>query len=153
MIDCQREDDKRRRIFIDPLLLRDAAKIGSSIGLPGSLPTNCRHGVNFQPQRGTFGGDLQTSLSSTDSRSESTCRPILYKSSSIVNGMRRHDHVTLSVTRHSAAEFYDYRNLLVCQCHAGTSAGFWLGGQCPLAAWGEDNFKNLTTKWCILKYI
>jgi len=73
MIDCQREDDKRRRIFIDPLLLRDAAKIGSSI--PGSLPTNCRHGVNFQPQRGTFGGDLQTSLSSTDSRSESTCRP------------------------------------------------------------------------------
>jgi len=35
----------------------------------------------------------------------------------------------------------------------GTSAGFWLGGQCPLAAWGEENFENLTTKWCILKYI
>jgi len=26
------------------------------------------------------------------------------------------------------------------------------GCQCPLAAWGEDNFENLTTKWCILKY-
>jgi len=36
---------------------------------------------------------------------------------------------------------------------AGTSAGFWLGGQFPLAAWGEENFENLTTKWCILKYI
>jgi len=36
---------------------------------------------------------------------------------------------------------------------SGTSAGFWLGGQCPLAAWGEENFENLTTKWCILKYI
>ena len=35
----------------------------------------------------------------------------------------------------------------------GTSEGFWLGGQCPLAAWGEENFENLTTKWCILKYI
>ena len=35
----------------------------------------------------------------------------------------------------------------------GTSAGFWLGGQCPLAAWGEENSGNLTTKWCILKYI
>jgi len=33
------------------------------------------------------------------------------------------------------------------------SAGFWLGGQCPLAARGEENFENLTTKWCILKYI
>ena len=33
------------------------------------------------------------------------------------------------------------------------SAGFWLGGQCPLAAWGEENFENLATKWCILKYI
>ena len=29
----------------------------------------------------------------------------------------------------------------------GTSAGFWLGGQCPLAARGEENFENLTTKW------
>ena len=36
---------------------------------------------------------------------------------------------------------------------AGTSAGFWLGGQCPVAAWGEENFENSTTKWCILKYI
>ena len=36
---------------------------------------------------------------------------------------------------------------------SGTSAGFWLGGQSPLAAWGEENFENLTTKWCILKYI
>jgi len=25
--------------------------------------------------------------------------------------------------------------------------------QCPLAAWGEQIFENLTTKWCILKYI
>jgi len=33
------------------------------------------------------------------------------------------------------------------------SAGFWSGGQCPLAAWGEENFENLTTKWCIMKYI
>jgi len=31
------------------------------------------------------------------------------------------------------------------------SAGFWLGGQCPLAVRGEENFENLTTKWCILK--
>ena len=30
--------------------------------------------------------------------------------------------------------------------HTGTSAGFWLGGQCPLAAWTEENFENLTTK-------
>ena len=29
------------------------------------------------------------------------------------------------------------------------SAGFWLGGQCPLAAWGEENFENLATKWCM----
>jgi len=35
----------------------------------------------------------------------------------------------------------------------GTSVEFWLGGQCPLATWGEENFENLTTKWCILKYI
>jgi len=35
----------------------------------------------------------------------------------------------------------------------GTSAGLWLGGQCPLAAWGKEKFENLTTKWCILKYI
>jgi len=35
----------------------------------------------------------------------------------------------------------------------GTSAGFWLGGRYPLAAWGEDNFENLTTKWCIREYI
>jgi len=35
------------------------------------------------------------------------------------------------------------------QC-PGTSAGVWLGDQCPLAAWGEE---NLTTKWCILKYV
>ena len=33
------------------------------------------------------------------------------------------------------------------------SARFWLGGQCPLAAWGEENCQNLTKKWCILKYI
>jgi len=26
-------------------------------------------------------------------------------------------------------------------------------GVSPLAAWGEENFENLTTKWCILKYI
>jgi len=26
-------------------------------------------------------------------------------------------------------------------------------GQCPLAARSEENFENLTTKWCILKYI
>ena len=32
-------------------------------------------------------------------------------------------------------------------------AGVWLGGQCPLAARGEVNSENLTTKWCILKYI
>jgi len=41
------------------------------------------------------------------------------------------------------------------QC-SRASAGFWLGGyggQCPLAAWGEENSENLTTKWCILKYI
>jgi len=24
-------------------------------------------------------------------------------------------------------------------------------GQCPLAAWGEEIFENLTKKWCILK--
>ena len=35
----------------------------------------------------------------------------------------------------------------------GTSAGFWLGGQCPLAALSEEYFENLTTKWCTLKYI
>jgi len=35
----------------------------------------------------------------------------------------------------------------------GTSAGFWLGRQCPVAAWGEENLENSTTKWCILKYI
>ena len=34
-----------------------------------------------------------------------------------------------------------------------TSAGFWLGGQCPIATCGEENFENLTTKRCILKYI
>ena len=34
-----------------------------------------------------------------------------------------------------------------------TSAGFSLEGQCPLAAWSEENFENLTMKWCILKYI
>jgi len=28
-----------------------------------------------------------------------------------------------------------------------------LGGQWPLATWGEENSENLTTKWCILKYI
>jgi len=33
-----------------------------------------------------------------------------------------------------------------------TFAGFWLGGRCLLAAWGEENFENLTTKWRILKY-
>ena len=33
------------------------------------------------------------------------------------------------------------------------SAWLWLGGQCHLAAGGEENFENLTTKWCILKYI
>ena len=27
------------------------------------------------------------------------------------------------------------------------------GSQCPLAACGEENFENLTTKRCILKYI
>ena len=58
-------------IYRSAFATRYAAKIRSSI--PGSLPTNCRHSVNFQPQRGTFGGDLQTSLSSTDSRSEWTC--------------------------------------------------------------------------------
>jgi len=26
-------------------------------------------------------------------------------------------------------------------------------GSMPLAAWGEENCENLTTKWCILKYI
>jgi len=26
------------------------------------------------------------------------------------------------------------------------------GGQYPLAAWGEENFENLTTKWSVLKY-
>ena len=36
---------------------------------------------------------------------------------------------------------------------SGTYAGFGLGGQCPLAAWGQENFEYLTTKWCILKYI
>ena len=35
----------------------------------------------------------------------------------------------------------------------GTFAGFWLGGSMPLAARGEENCENLTTKWCILKYI
>ena len=35
---------------------------------------------------------------------------------------------------------------------ARTSEGFWLGGQCPLAAWSEKFLENLTTKWCILKY-
>jgi len=36
-----------------------------------------------------------------------------------------------------------------------TSAWLWLGpgSQCPLASWGEQNFENLITKWCILKYI
>jgi len=32
----------------------------------------------------------------------------------------------------------------------GTSAGLWLGGSMPHAAWGEE---NLITKWFILKYI
>jgi len=27
------------------------------------------------------------------------------------------------------------------------------GGQCPLAARGEENWENVATKWCILKYI
>ena len=35
----------------------------------------------------------------------------------------------------------------------GLPTWFWLGDQCPLAAWGEENFENFTTKWCILKYI
>ena len=29
---------------------------------------------------------------------------------------------------------------------SGTSAGFWLGGQCPLAAWDEEHFENLTIR-------
>ena len=37
--------------------------------------------------------------------------------------------------------------------YPGTSARFWLGGQCPVAAWNEENFENLTTTLCILKYI
>ena len=54
----------------------------------------------------------------------------------------------------SVAEYLYYRGVFATRrwwC-AGTSAGFWLGGQCPLAAWEEENFENLTTKWCILKY-
>ena len=35
----------------------------------------------------------------------------------------------------------------------GRPQEFGQGGQCPLAAWGEESFGNLTTKWCILKYI
>ena len=35
----------------------------------------------------------------------------------------------------------------------GTSAGFWLGGQCPLAAWDDKNLENFTMKRCILEYI
>ena len=34
-----------------------------------------------------------------------------------------------------------------------TSAGFWVRGSMPPAAWGGENLENLTTKWCILKYI
>jgi len=37
------------------------------------------------------------------------------------------------------------------RCRPGTSAGFWLGGSVPPVA--RENFENLTTKWCILKYI
>ena len=59
------------------------------------------------------------------------------------------------VTSHPANDrvlCFDEQGVSVTLC-AGTSAGFWLGGQCPLAARGEENFENLTTKWCILKYI
>ena len=45
------------------------------------------------------------------------------------------------------------KNWVWVTTNSGTSAWFWLGGQCPLAAWGKENFENLTTKWCILKYI
>jgi len=48
---------------------------------------------------------------------------------------------------------YTFANQQTLHLQHGTSAGFWLGGQCPLAARGEENFENLTTKWCILKYI
>ena len=59
------------------------------------------------------------------------------------------------VTSHPANDrvlCFDEQGVSVTLC-AGTSAGFGLGGQCPLAARGEENFENLTTKWCILKYI
>jgi len=35
----------------------------------------------------------------------------------------------------------------------GTSAGFWLGGSMPPCRMRRIFFENLTTKWCILKYI
>jgi len=41
-----------------------------------------------------------------------------------------------------------------CLCSLqGRPQDFGYGGQCPLATWGEENLENLTTKWCILKYI
>jgi len=51
--------------------------------------------------------------------------------------------------------FGDVGHTIVSQvvCSTRGAAGFLLGGQCPLAARGEEIFENLTTKWCILKYI
>ena len=37
--------------------------------------------------------------------------------------------------------------------HPRASAVFWLGGSMPPCRLSEENFENLTTKWCILKYI
>jgi len=38
------------------------------------------------------------------------------------------------------------------QLPTGTSAGFWLGGRCPLAARGEENFEMVHSE-VYLKYI
>jgi len=34
----------------------------------------------------------------------------------------------------AAAAFYSWRATKISDIPAGTSAGFWIGGQCPLAA-------------------
>ena len=58
--------------------------------------------------------------------------------------------IALSISSSSFSSLNTYSLTYLYTYLSKTSAGFWLGGQCPLAAWGEE---NLTTKWCILKYI
>jgi len=60
----------------------------------------------------------------------------------------------ISVAALTAALLFIYDGLQVClhQCTNVRTISV-SGGQCPLAARGEENFENFTTKWCILKYI